>query len=69
MILGPRLLGQGRIDEFRKLVHLHRWMALFFGVAFTVIAYLTSEVSVADEFTNKVGMDSIDRSFFEVSRQ
>ncbi|CAE7937308.1 unnamed protein product, partial [Symbiodinium sp. KB8] len=54
MILGPRLLGQGRIDEFRKLVHLHRWMALFFGVAFTVIAYLTSEVSVADEFTNKV---------------
>lgn len=54
MILGPRLLGQGRIDEFRKLVHLHRWMALFFGVVFTVIAYLTSEVSVADEFTNKV---------------
>eukprot|EP00434_Breviolum_minutum_P021490 symbB.v1.2.018963.t2/scaffold1533.1/size113312/6 len=54
MMIGPRLLGQNRLEEFRQLVNLHRIMAIIFAVAFTLLAYLTSEISITDEFTNEV---------------
>jgi len=54
MMIGPRLLGQNRIEEFRQLVNLHRIMAIIFAVAFTLLAFLTSEISITDEFTNEV---------------
>ena len=41
------------------LIHVHRWMAILFGVAFTAFAFLTSEISIADEFTNKVGPNPV----------
>lgn len=60
MIIGSRLLGAGRLDDFRRLVNMHVGLAIFFAVAFAAVAVASSEVELDDDFTNEV-----DKAVFE----
>ena len=60
MIIGSRMLGAGRLSDFRRLVRMHVVLAVFFAVAFAAVAVASSEVELDEDFTNEV-----DRAVFE----
>ena len=60
MAIGARLLGAGRLREFRRHVYGHVFFAFFCAVVFTALSVLSSEIELEDEFTNMV-----DREDFE----
>eukprot|EP00418_Pyrodinium_bahamense_P098040 CAMPEP_0179034272 /NCGR_PEP_ID=MMETSP0796-20121207/12524_1 /TAXON_ID=73915 /ORGANISM="Pyrodinium bahamense, Strain pbaha01" /LENGTH=199 /DNA_ID=CAMNT_0020730537 /DNA_START=94 /DNA_END=693 /DNA_ORIENTATION=+ len=53
MLIGSRLLGQGRLSEYRTLMNIHRAWAFVCAAIFTVLTIAT-ETSAIEAFTNVV---------------